>query len=319
MTATQQLALSIQARGEIISSNFPEFAEMVRDHLATFNRDLKSDEDFDQADKDAKAIASAEATLKAAKEKALADAVQLNQLFEQIDSLTGELATARLDLQKQIARRKEEVKAELVEEFLALFDIDPMDARKHYAKPLLDATKSKRTIDSMRAAMKALVTTEQAKIECNRKAIASFESAHGAEMTMDRRELELKSEEYVTGELRRRFEAKKALEEKRRLEAEAAAARKEAEQAKIPGMLPKDDLPKPPKIDSIPVGRVEAKPEPVTEEVEWARWLCRCEEVFQLLKVERAALKHERNIGDAAPFAKAIGQAWIVMKNRQQP
>ena len=103
--STQEIILSIEAKGEIISSNFPAFAEHVRFHLSTFNRDLQTDDDFDQADKDAKSIAAAEASLKEAKEKALASAEELNLLFSQIDDLSSELSAARLDLTKQITKR----------------------------------------------------------------------------------------------------------------------------------------------------------------------------------------------------------------------
>ena len=68
MTAeTAEIILNIEAKGEIVRSNFPAFAEMVRARLGEINRELATDEDFDQADADAKSIAGAEAALKSAR------------------------------------------------------------------------------------------------------------------------------------------------------------------------------------------------------------------------------------------------------------
>jgi hypothetical protein len=151
-TETEIITLTIEAKGEIVRSNFPAFADMVRARLGEINRDLTTDEDFDQADADSKAIAGAEAALKTAKEKALADAEQLHALFAGIDGLSAELSKARLDLSRQITRRKEEAKAEIVSEFLSEYDIDPKDAHKHFRAGLEAAMKGKRTLESMRTA-----------------------------------------------------------------------------------------------------------------------------------------------------------------------
>ena len=56
-----EIVLVIEAKGEVVSSNFFQFADMVRARLGEINRDLATDDDFDQADADAKAIAGAEA------------------------------------------------------------------------------------------------------------------------------------------------------------------------------------------------------------------------------------------------------------------
>ena len=306
---TETLILTIEAKGEVISSNFPAFAGMVRARLAEINRELSTDDDFDQADADSKAIAAAEAALKAAKEKALADAEQLHQLFEQIDGLSGDLAKARLDLTKQITKRKEEVKAELVDEALAEFDIDPAMARREFTKAIAEAMKGKRTVETMRQAAMVYVTIRQATIRKARLAIDSFEAAHGAELTMDKRELELKTPDSVEAELRRRFEVAKAAKEAAQLRAEVAAAKAEADKANAlreeaakpaaPPAAPKVERPAP-AIDG----------DAVTADEEWFAFKAAVILAFTELKSARGKLTHSKNTAKAQGLANGFNAVW---------
>ncbi len=300
-TTTTEIILSIEARGEIVSSNFPAFAEMVRARLGEINRDLQTDEDFDQADADAKAIAGAEIALKDAKAKALADAEQLYALFEGIDGLSAELAAARLDLAGQIKRRKEEIKSEIVEEFLSAFDIDPKLARKHFLVGLQTQIKGKRTNESMRTACRVYQTTQQAMIGKCREVLASFEKAHGQDMIHDQRELELEKPEGLEAELRRRFEAKRAREEAAKLKAEADAAKAEA--AKAQAALAEAN--KPP---AAPVTSKAGHNQGV--DAEWKKFKSACLAAFAPLKTARENLKNSKNIAKAMIFSNAINKIW---------
>lgn len=314
-TSTEEtsLALAIEVRGEVVSSNFLAFAEIVRTRLSEINRSLVTDEDFEQADQDAKAIGSAEQALKAAKERALADAEQLHVLFGQIDDLSGDLAKARLDLAKQIAARKEERKKELIEEALATFDIEPTVARRHFLSGLETAIKGKRSLESMKQALRVYATTSQAVINKSREIIERFEKAHGKELIMDRRELELRKPEEVEIELRRRWDLKKAEEEKQRLAEEAAKSKAEADKAK-------QDLAnvgKPP----APPSRSEAaavadspfiptsKPV-ISEREEWEQIKEGIIKAFSSLKGLQGTLRYSKNEAKLQGLRNAINAAW---------
>jgi len=325
MTATTtEITLVIEARGEIVSSNFPAFAEMVRSRLGEINRDLASDEDFDQADADAKAIAGAEASLKAAKEKALADAEQLHALFEGIDGLSAELATARLDLAGQIKKRKEEIKSEIVEEFLAAFDIEPTTARKQFMTGLQSQIKGKRTVESMRSACRIYQMTQQAMIIKSRASIERFVGKFGPDLVMDRRELELKSVESVEAELVRRMEAKRAAEESAKLKAEADAAKAEAAKAKaalaeankppaVPVTSPPSNVEQGPWTGGGGTAAAEdpdAHTAPLTADDEWKDFRAACIEAFRAIKAKREKLMHSKNTAKATIFANAINKIW---------
>ena len=324
ITITADPILTIAVRGEVIRSNAAEWLAFIRARLAEINRSPKTDEDFGEAEQVVKALALAEDDIKAAKERALADAEQLHALFTQLDNGKAEIAAARLELSKVITTRKEEVKNEIIEEFLALYDIDPRDARRAFLPGLRDAIKGKRTLDSMRSACRVYQATTAAKIAEARDMIDRFETAHGNTLTLDRRELELKSPELVEAELRRRFDAKKAADEKAKLEKEAADARAaeakakaEAEAAKAPpatmrGMLPPSELPAPPKIGGIPVGRPpeESVTDRITVEAEWEMFGALVRESFDPIRTARANLTHQCNQARAAAFAAAVGEAW---------
>ena len=160
-TATPQpLSLTIipaiEVRGEIITSNFSEYRAAILEGVASINLALTTDEEFGQADLDAKTLTSVEGALKTCKESCLAQAVQPQALFDEIDETSEEVRKARLNLENQIKKRKEEVKSELIEDALATYDIDPRDARKQFLPGLQNAIKGKRTLDSMRTALSVI-------------------------------------------------------------------------------------------------------------------------------------------------------------------
>ena len=311
--APTEIILNIEAKGEIVSSNFPAFAGMVRARLSEINRDLTTDEDFDQADADAKAIAGAEAALKSAKEKALADAEQLHALFEGIDGLSAELAAARLDLAGQIRKRKEEIKYEIVDEALALFDIDPRDARRQFLTGLQSVIKGKRTVESMRSACRTYQSTMQAGILASRDVLARFEAKFGTDSIPDRRELELKSAEMVEAELVRRVQARKAYEEALKLKAEANAAKAEtakAQAALVEAIKPADVAPQNVTAFPVPVLESPTVAAQLTEQEEWQAFRSAALAAFAPLKAAKAKLAFPKNAAKAQVFASAINAAW---------
>jgi hypothetical protein len=320
------IPLSIEARGEVISSNIDEFRDLVREALGMINLDLQTDEQFGQAELDAKALKEAEGAVKSAKDKALADAESLHALFVAMDEASEEIRKARLDLETQIKKRKEEIKTEIVEEYLAAFDIDPRDARKHFLTSLQNAIKGKRTVESMRTACRVYQTTQQAMIIQSRASVERFVGKFGPELVMDRRELELKNVEAVEAELVRRIEAKKAADEAAKLKAEADAAKADA--AKAQAALAEANKP-PAAPVTAPPSNVEQGPwkqegtsvavaEPVTStelhnqdiNAEWKEFKSACLAAFVPLKAAKAKLKHSKNSAKAQVFANAINAAW---------
>jgi len=319
MTAFSIIPLTIEARGEIITNNLPEFRELVRDALGNINRDLVTDEQFGQAELDVKALKEAEDAVRSAAVKAFDD--QLKALVDGLNETAEEIRVPRLELEKIIAKRKDDVKSEIVDEFLAAFDIEPKLARKHFLAGLQTQIKGKRTLESMRTACRVYQTTQQAMITKCREILASFEKAHGPDLISDRRELELEKPEGLEAELRRRFEAKRAREEKARLEADAAAAKAEAAKAQS-ALAEASKPPAAPKPDNVEQGPWKQEgtsvAEPVTStyvhnqgiDAEWKEFKAACLAAFVPLKAARESLKHGKNIAKATIFSNAINKIW---------
>lgn len=330
------IPLTIEARGEIITNNLPEFRNLVREALGNINRDLKSDEQFGQAELDVKALKEAEDAVRTAAVKAFDD--QLKALVDGLNETAEEIRVPRLELEKLIAKRKEDVKSEIVAEYLAAFDIDPATARKHHLTGLQTQIKGKRTLESMRTACRVYQTTQQALIQKCRGILASFEKAHGADLIMDRRELELERPESLEAELRRRFEAKRAADERKRLEEAAEAARAAEAKAKAeleaskqpakPTPLPippsrvmespwksdgsaKVDAPARPESNVIPFsGPVTKEESKISEVQEWKQMTEAVIVAFTYIKERRETLTHEANRTRMLNFGSGVNALW---------
>lgn len=313
-------SLVIQVEGKIITSDFANFAALVRARIESINKDLVTDDDFDQAAKDAKLIKGAEEALTAAKEKAIADSEQLDALFSQIDDLSDELAEARLRLSNQVKKRKEEVKEEVIKQALDKLQCAERHRKPIYGKSLTEEIKGKRTIESMRKALDVVVSIHNGVISYNRDAITKFIAGHGAELVPDAEDLEIKSKDYVEAELRRRFEAKRAAEQKKQLEEEAAKAKAEvaeikqqAAEAGKPPAKPEEDAPwgRGSAGGLLPRTTEVAAPNPsVTAREEWDQVRATIIAAFGPLKSLKGTMKHASNEAKLQGFGAALNKAW---------
>jgi multidrug efflux pump subunit AcrA (membrane-fusion protein) len=207
--------------------------------------------------------------------------------------------------------------------------------------------KGKSKIASMQSALDVYITTSIAILEKSRAAIASFEAAHGHDLTPDKRELELKNPDVVSAELRRRLEARLAREEAERLRKEAEAARAEAEAirrqsaeaeaarrqaaseqaaAEVAGQRAMADAGAAeiaPEVREIamaatPPQQAPSNITPITDgemtegqgAAEWAAFRMAVVTSFGPLKVARGMLKHPTNVVRATEFATRVGEAW---------
>jgi len=108
--------LSITLSGVIETSNFDEWKTELVEQIRSVKSELTTDDDFAQASKHVKQFKAAEKNLKEAKKSALKQAEEINQLFEAIDQVSAEARQARLNLDKQIKKRKKEIKKEFIQQ-----------------------------------------------------------------------------------------------------------------------------------------------------------------------------------------------------------
>lgn len=102
--------LFIKLTGTVNSSNFDEWKKELIAQIQAVNVELVTDNDFVTASGQVKSFKAAEKSLKEAKQSAIDQAEEIQQLFFAIDEITKEARQARLALERQIKARKLEIK-----------------------------------------------------------------------------------------------------------------------------------------------------------------------------------------------------------------
>ena len=184
-------ALRIEVTGMVTASNLAEFKQTALAAIRSVNRDLKTDADFADADKAVKWCADVEARLKAAKEHALSQTASIDELFKALDDIAAESKAVRLDLDKLVKRRKDEVReqavtvaaAELARHVRALnAELAPMALRPVTAdfagsiKGLRSISSMQDALDTTLAGAKILADGQARGIRAN---VAAFKAATG--------------------------------------------------------------------------------------------------------------------------------------------
>ncbi|GEM_PF-1516842 len=106
--------LTIELKGEILSSNFDSWKNSLVDRIQSLNTVLNTDDDFVEAISQVKVIRAAEKYLKEAKNSALNQSLDIQRLFTAIDQISEVARQARLSLERQINIRKRELRADCI-------------------------------------------------------------------------------------------------------------------------------------------------------------------------------------------------------------
>lgn len=174
-------ALHIELTGMVTASNLQQF----RDHaIAVFHgisTDLQTDQDFADAEKTVKWCEDIETRLRAAKDYALSQTQSIDELFRAIDSITDEARTKRLQLDRLVKSRKEQIRAEILTKGLdavvAHYQTINSTLGRHVIQmpaaikaEMADAIKGKRTVTTLKDAVDGVVTS--AKISASQRSEA---------------------------------------------------------------------------------------------------------------------------------------------------
>lgn len=109
-------SIHIELTGMVTASNLAEVREQALAVFKSINRDLKTDEDFANAEKTVKWCGDIEKKLDAAKDHALYQTASISELFSTLDQIKAEARETRLALDKQVKAQKEERKRTIVME-----------------------------------------------------------------------------------------------------------------------------------------------------------------------------------------------------------
>ncbi len=177
--------LVIKLKGEVTDTNFDEWKNELIARVKNVNTELVKDDDFAIAEDDVKAIKAGEKALKAAKASALEQADEIQKLFAAIDEVSSEARDARLALEKQIKKRKSEIKDEIVDEGVAAIEkylqeqsaaLQSINHSWLNRSAIEETTKGKRTSTSMQKAVTTLVVKIKGEIAEREDAIKENET-----------------------------------------------------------------------------------------------------------------------------------------------
>lgn len=154
-------ALRIEVTGAVTASNLAEFKATALAAIQGVNRCLATDADFADAEASVKWCAEVEARLGAAKQHALSQTTDIDTLFRTMDDIAAEARRVRLELDKLVKARKEEIRGEIVAGGVAALrkHIDQLNAAMPASyMPQVPAdfggvVKGKRTVESLRSAV----------------------------------------------------------------------------------------------------------------------------------------------------------------------
>jgi len=153
-------ALHIEVTGMVTNSNLDQFKEHALAVFGGINTDLQTDDDFASAEKTVKWCKEVEAKLDAAKEHALGQTASIDELFRAIDSIKEEARQKRLELDKLVKKRKEDIRIEIAQDAIAAFGEHYDKLNERIGRPYMpeieanfsSVIKGKKTVASIRSA-----------------------------------------------------------------------------------------------------------------------------------------------------------------------
>lgn len=109
-------ALSIQIKGEVTVSNLPEFKSAAENFISKINTDLKTDNDFSDAEATVKFCDETEKKLESAKAAAIGQTASIDELMRTIDFIKESIRSKRLTLEKLVKTQKESIKTKIIDD-----------------------------------------------------------------------------------------------------------------------------------------------------------------------------------------------------------
>jgi len=233
-------ALSVQIDGAVKASNLAEYKSSALAFIRAINTDLQTDQDFADADNVVKFCGRTEKELEAVKQQALAQTADIDALFRTIDTLKAEMRTKRLELNKLVTSKKQQMRESIVMEARTAWraHIEHLNQRlesvhlPEITENFSGVIKGKRTMASLRDA----VNTELARvkieaneaadhIEANMKALKAMAGDYGF-LFRDIQQIVTKDQEDLINLAKARIDEHKQAEAER-LEAERERIRQE--------------------------------------------------------------------------------------------
>lgn len=175
-------ALRIEVTGMVTNSNLEAFRAGAELMFSKINRDLQTDQDFADAEKTVKHCKEVEDNIEAAKKHALSQTASIDELYRALDSVSAQARTVRLELDRLVKARKENIRIEIQQDAEIAFKahIDTINARLGKVQlpaiktDFAGAMKGKKTVASLRDA----VDTELARVKIEASQLSELMGAN---------------------------------------------------------------------------------------------------------------------------------------------
>lgn len=157
-------ALAVQIRGEVVVSNLPAFKDAAAAYIEQINVNLKTDDDFAEAEANIKFCGDGEKNLELSKAAALAQTQSIDELMRAIDYIKDQFRSKRLILEKLVKEQKETIKRMAIDDASEKYhahirlleaEIAPVRLTNNFLMPpnFIEAAKNKRTLASLHDAI----------------------------------------------------------------------------------------------------------------------------------------------------------------------
>lgn len=192
-------SLSVRVTGMVTESNLAEFKEVALTAIRSVNRELRTDEDFADAEQSVKWCSDVESRLQAAKEAILGQTGSIDEVLRTMDSIGEEARRVRLDIEKLVKARKEQIRGEIVTagrdsvaahyaSINATLGAHAIPVPATIPTDLAAAIKGLRTLASLRNAVDTAVANMKIagsqRADQARAAVAAFDAAVGEHATL---------------------------------------------------------------------------------------------------------------------------------------
>ena len=159
--------LTIEVTGNVLSSNLDVFRGTALAAIRAVNTTLTADADFVEAELSVKWCREVELRIEDAKVRALSQTATIDELFRALDAIADESRRVRIDLEKMVKIRKDEIKGSIVESARAAFALHVATLNAEIAPYRFQVVipdfageiKGKRSIDAMEGALDAALAS----------------------------------------------------------------------------------------------------------------------------------------------------------------
>ncbi len=166
--------LIVNVTGAVNNSNLTEYRASALSFIENISTDLETDHDFAIAEKTIKCCDKSEKLIEKAKEAALSQTADIAKVFETLDELKESMRQKRLELNRLVKSRKEELKQSILNNGSSALSNHINEINLRLSKVMLPAVdvdfakaiKGKRNLQSMKDAVSDALA--KGKIEANR-------------------------------------------------------------------------------------------------------------------------------------------------------